>query len=66
MASIGVPLNINNEFAGIVGVDIALENFVGMIDSIKPFDGSRNLLVSDRSTIIAPRQITIREKLLRI
>ena len=53
MASIGVPLNINNEFAGIVGVDIALENFVGMIDSIKPFDGSEAFLVSDRSTIIA-------------
>jgi len=53
MASLGVPLNINNEFAGIVGVDIALEKFVGMIDSIRPFEGSEAFLISDKSTIIA-------------
>ncbi len=53
MTSIGVPIILNNEFAGIVGVDIALDEFTQMVDTIKPFPGSVAFLVSDKSTIIA-------------
>lgn len=53
MTSVGVPVEINNEFAGMVGVDIALEKLAGMVDTIKPFVGSTTFLVSDKATIIA-------------
>jgi PAS domain S-box-containing protein len=53
MSSIGVPIILNDDFAGIVGVDIALDEFSRMVDTIKPFPGSVAFLVSDKSTIIA-------------
>ncbi|MDY0280066.1 MAG: PAS domain S-box protein [Salinivirgaceae bacterium] len=53
MSSIGSSMIINDEFAGMVGVDISLEEFSRMVDTIKPFPGSSAFIVSAEMSIIA-------------
>jgi len=53
MTSLVAPLIDNNKFVGCVGVDISLDRFQVIIDSIKPFEGSYAFLVSNNGKIIA-------------
>ncbi len=53
MTSLIAPLIENNKFIGCVGVDIRLDRFQAIIDSIKPFEESYAFLVSNNGKIIA-------------
>ncbi len=52
MASIVVPIIVDNEFVGLSGVDISLERFQDMIAEIKPFDESFSFLVSNNGVFV--------------
>ncbi len=51
--SVAKPIIIDNEFAGIVGIDITLNRFDEIVEKIKPFDGSYAFLLSNTGTIIS-------------
>ncbi|HON18079.1 MAG TPA: PAS domain-containing protein [Salinivirgaceae bacterium] len=53
MASLGCPIFINDKFAGLVGVDIAINDLASMVDTIKPFDEAIAFLLSKEGVIIA-------------
>lgn len=53
MSSIILPNIIEGEFAGMVGVDIALSHLHSQIKRIKPYPGSYALLLSPQMKIIA-------------
>jgi len=54
MASIAVPiLSPTGKFAGLAGVDISMDRFQGMIESIKPFEDSYSFLVSTGGIFVA-------------
>jgi methyl-accepting chemotaxis protein len=53
MTSLVSPLIDDNKFIGCVGVDIRLDRFQSVIDSIKPFKNSYAFLVSNNGKIIA-------------
>jgi methyl-accepting chemotaxis protein len=52
MASIVVPIIVQDKFVGLAGVDISLERFQDMIEKIKPFDDSFSFLVSNSGTFV--------------
>ena len=63
MSSLGSAIIVDNEFAGIVGVDISLEEFSRMVDTIKPFPGSIAFIVTEKASIIAhPNRTLIGKK----
>ncbi len=51
--SLIVPLLDDNEFIGVIGVDISLDVFNDLINEIKPFDRSYAYLISNKSVIVA-------------
>lgn len=51
MFSLRSPMLVNNQFAGVVAIDITLEEFQKIIESIKPFNGSYAFLLSNKSVI---------------
>ncbi len=51
-ASTAVPLLENGEFKGLFGLDIALDNYQEITNSIKPFEGSYSIMLSHNSTIV--------------
>lgn len=53
LTSICTPINNGNKFAGLVGVDIALSKFQGLVSEINTYDGAVAFLVSNNGTIIA-------------
>ncbi len=55
-ASISAPMMHYNLFVGIVGVDVSLQRFYGLIRDIKPFKNSFAFLVSNGGIIIAHPQ----------
>ncbi|AHM62723.1 pas sensor protein [Flammeovirgaceae bacterium 311] len=50
--SVCVPILIRGEFAGLVGMDIALNNF-DFITQIKPYEHSTTFLLANNGTIVA-------------
>lgn len=57
-----VPIVINNEFHGVVGVDAALDSFHEIIRNIKPFnDGYAFIIANDGSYIAHPDEDLIGE-----
>ncbi len=50
--SIGKPIIVDGEFAGIIGIDITLNRFQQVIDESKPFENTFAILVSNNGTII--------------
>ncbi len=52
MTSLGCPIMINQQFAGLVGVDIAISDLAAIVDTIKPFEGAFAFLLSQEGTII--------------
>lgn len=53
MTSLVAPLIDNNKFVGCVGVDIRLDRFQAIIDSIRPFENSYAFLISNNGKVIA-------------
>lgn len=53
MTSVSAPIQNNGAFAGLVGVDISLENMKNIISEIKPFDQSVSWLLSNNNTVVA-------------
>lgn len=49
--TLAVPILDNNEFAGLVGIDVSLATFPKYMASIKPFKGSDAFLVSEQGMI---------------
>jgi methyl-accepting chemotaxis protein len=50
--SVCVPILDNEKFVGLMGVDLSLERFIPIIESIKPYPGSKAMLISNNGTII--------------
>lgn len=46
MTSIVYPLIMNNEFLGVVGMDISLESISGIVNAIRPYDDGYARLIS--------------------
>ncbi len=59
LTSISTPIKNNNQFAGIVAVDITLDRFQKIIASIKLFDNSSICLVSNNGIIIGNNDTTL-------
>jgi len=51
MFSLRSPMLVNNQFAGVVAIDITLAEFQKIIENIKPFEGSYAFLLSHQSVI---------------
>jgi methyl-accepting chemotaxis protein len=49
--TLAVPILSNDEFAGLVGIDLSLATFPKFMASIKPFDGSEAFLISEKGMI---------------
>ena len=49
--TLAVPILDNNEFAGLVGIDVSLATFPKFMETIKPFEGSDAYLVSEMGMI---------------
>lgn len=62
MVSIIVPCIINNDFSGIVGVDFSLEKIQNIVESMKPFEGSKAFLITPANEIIAHTNKEFRHK----
>lgn len=52
-ASAAVPLMIDHQFSGLVGVDMQMNSFYDLIADIKPFQESYSIMVSNKGTIIS-------------
>jgi len=51
--SVCVPLVENNQFLGVFGLDLSLERFQPIVESIKPFENSYAYLISNDGAIVA-------------
>lgn len=51
--TICVPIIVDNQFLGVVGADINLSQFKGIVNSVKPYNNSIAFLMSNNSTYIA-------------
>ena len=52
VTSLMAPINGNNGFLGIIGVDITLEQFQTITQKISPYEGSKAFLVSNGGIIV--------------
>jgi methyl-accepting chemotaxis protein len=48
-----VPININDEFWGVVGIDLSLTRIKEIVLAISPFESSNSYLVSSNNSIVA-------------
>jgi len=62
MFSLRSPMIVNNQFAGVVAIDITLAEFQKIIESIKPFNGSYAFLLSYQSVIAGHYQTDLLNK----
>ncbi len=53
MTSVVVPIMINQKFAGLVGIDIALDKFQDYTNRTKPYKNTRAYLVSNSGVLVA-------------
>lgn len=53
LTSLCTPINRGSKFVGLIGVDIALSKFQGLVSEIKTYDGAVAFLISNNGTIIA-------------
>lgn len=51
--SIALPILVDNQFLGVVGVDIQLSQFQEIINAVKPFENSIAFLMSNNGTYVA-------------
>lgn len=51
--SVCSPILIDNEFAGLAGIDLSLDRFSELISSIKPFEGSYAVLLANNGAIVS-------------
>ncbi|MCK5822836.1 MAG: PAS domain S-box protein, partial [Bacteroidales bacterium] len=47
-----IPIMKNDNFIGVVGIDVPLDNFQQLVDSIKPIEGSYAFLISNNGAFI--------------
>lgn len=52
MTSISSPILINNQYAGIVAIDIITDRFQSIIENIKPYNNTEAFLVSNNGIIV--------------
>lgn len=50
--SLGKGIFIGDKFVGAVGIDVSLERFNKIIEEIKPFEGSKIIIISNDGTIV--------------
>ncbi|MCD4773633.1 MAG: response regulator [Bacteroidales bacterium] len=63
-ASLCIPIMKNGEYKGLTGIDIELEEFTKITDSIKPFEKSYAFLVANNGVLVAhPDKKNIYKKL---
>lgn len=63
MTSLTAPIIIDGKVRGVFGIDITLDGLQKMIESIKPYNNSYSLLVSNEGTIAAhPKKEMINKK----
>jgi len=53
MASVAIPLVVDDKFVGLTGADIELERFHNIIENINPFEGSYSIMISGSGQIIS-------------
>ncbi len=53
MTSIGIPIILNRQFAGIVAADISLDRFSEIIKKIKPIPEAQTFMISHNGNIVA-------------
>jgi methyl-accepting chemotaxis protein len=53
LSSTSFPFFIDNQFAGIAGIDLSLEGLQESIQSIELFDGAKIMIASNNGTVIA-------------
>ncbi len=53
LSSTSFPFFIDNEFAGIAGIDLSLEGLQDNIQNIKLYDGAKIMIASNNGTVIA-------------
>jgi len=53
ITSLVVPIEYHGTFAGVAGIDIALETFQEMVGKIKPFETGSAALIANNSTYVA-------------
>ncbi len=53
MSTVAVPLYVKNKFAGIVGIDFALDRFQNITEKIKPFEDAYSFIIANNSNIVA-------------
>ncbi len=53
--SIGAPIVLNDKFYGLTGVDLSLDEFNRLVDTISPFAGAQSILFSNNAQIVAFR-----------
>jgi len=51
MTSMNAPIMENGKYVGIVAIDITLDRFQGIVEEIKPFDGSYAFMISNGGLI---------------
>ncbi|HAN19231.1 MAG: hypothetical protein A2X13_09485 [Bacteroidetes bacterium GWC2_33_15] len=51
--TICAPIIVDNQFLGVVGIDIMLDHFQEIVNNIKPFDNSIAFLMSNNGTYVA-------------
>ncbi len=52
-SSVGAPIMVNEKFIGLAGVDVILDRFQGIIEKIKPYEGSEAFLIAGDGTYVA-------------
>ncbi len=55
-ASTAVPLIVNDKFIGLFGLDIVLDRYQDITQSIQPFENSYSIMLSNNSTIVGHPQ----------
>lgn len=59
MTTVATPIQIDGNFAGLVGVDISLDWLQVLIENIQPFEGSEAFLLSSEGVIAAHPRDTL-------
>lgn len=53
VTSICIPILRNNDFAGVIGVDVLLDRYQSMVEGLRPFDNSFAYMVTNNGTFVA-------------
>lgn len=53
VSTIATPMHIDNKFAGLVGIDFALDRFQIITENMKPFEDAHSFIVANNGNIVA-------------